>query len=402
MSTDAARARAHFKWADIYYKKSHAHLARAKHYDRRRRSAFGVGSLAFGVERDQKKTPKTLMVGYNAPLSESFDDDHTDDKGDDGSVWLWQQPGPAQLSALTKLFTDECIGFNGTVTSEGKWAAYRSGQTSGIYMVEMSDSVKVEGVREFVERALTAHPSPSIAMSDKQHSQLRTVEDWREQALLCMESRAWRATKPHETFAYYDFLLTNAKHSRVLYVNKTFFNTFKMPRHPNVGDERFASGSVVLFPDLYFPNTGFFGLGEPSSFAMWMERGKRGADPSVVQWTRCHIDWKPEGPPCEIRPASLVPNSETMMTDFRARMILGLGANGKIPDSTSIQSNIRKAFLRIHPDKQKDLPDSTTEQREKIDLRFTTSSKTLTSAGNFFYPEITVKFGRVHRRCKAK
>jgi hypothetical protein len=60
MSTDAARARAHYKWADRYkvqgeYKKSEAHFVRGKHYDRRRRSAFGA-------DPDLVEPPKELNV----------------------------------------------------------------------------------------------------------------------------------------------------------------------------------------------------------------------------------------------------------------------------------------------------------------------------------------------------
>ena len=103
MSTDAARARAHYKWAGRYkdrgeHKKSEAHLDRGKHYERRG-LAFGAGSPAFGVERDHEKSPTTLTVGYNAPLNARYEDDHTSDKGDADSVWLWRPPDQQQLIA---------------------------------------------------------------------------------------------------------------------------------------------------------------------------------------------------------------------------------------------------------------------------------------------------------------
>jgi hypothetical protein len=328
------------------------------------------------------------MVGYNTPVNLSFEDDNTSDKGDSDSAFVWKEPDPTQLGALTKLFAAECVGDTGTVTSDGQWAAYRSGQTSGVYLVEISDSVKHDGVGEFVERAITENRSPIIAMSV--NNQLRTVEDWRKEALLCMESSEWRPTNPHETFAYYHFLL-NKKAGEVLYLNETFYNTyhFERAKHPTIGDDKLESGSVVLFPSSYFPRTGIVFKTEASQFAMWM---KRGTDPSVVTCTRCHIDWKP-GPPCEIRPASLVPTTQVKTTNFRARMILGLGVNDKPPDAKSMESAFRKAYALVHPDKhtQKDL---TKLEEEKINLRFTTTQKALTSAGNHFHPEISLKFGR--------
>jgi hypothetical protein len=213
MSTDASRARAHYKWADRYkvqgeYKKSEAHTVRAKHYERRlsgNRPAFGANP--------QSAEPPTCLVSFS-PHEQTEEEPEYEVIPGRIPFHGWGRVSSAKSRAVDDLIMKELHGTAGfsctapasTHAKENvNWSASRY-MGSGIVYLNKTDEAGA-AARSPLEDAKT-------------NRGLVIVEDWREGMLVRREKQTqksetepgeWTPCDKHHVFAYYHYIMNGSK-----------------------------------------------------------------------------------------------------------------------------------------------------------------------------------------------
>ena len=245
---DRARALAHYKQAAKYKRrkmkhKYMAHLLRGDQYMR-------ASALAFGVPLEEPsgygigKFPDRGMVYWHGSTVEDrviaagFDEKTFDEAK--GPAWKWEQSEPNEMSALDMVCHREITNYSTTSPEYSSKMEYQAvpymGRDSDFkeaaFFVFRSKhigtfiSCNVSGLRAHLSslgnttgRIGAKDVDDLIEIADcartafQQYPFLRSIEDWREGALLVQKhsNKMWTRASLCEKFAYYDFALRRKK-----------------------------------------------------------------------------------------------------------------------------------------------------------------------------------------------
>jgi hypothetical protein len=367
---DRARALAHYKQAAKYKRqkmkhKYMAHLLRGDQYMR-------ASALAFGVPLEEPsgygigKFPDRGMVYWHGSTVEDrviaagFDEKNFDEAK--GPAWKWEQSEPNDMSALDMVCHREIT--NDSTTSPGY--SSKMEYQAVTYMGRDSDFKEAaffvfrsKHIGTFIScnvSGLRAHlSSPGnttgiigakdvddlIEIADcartalQQYPFIRSIEDWREGALLVQKhSKMWTRASLCEKFAYYDFALRRKK-------DVTSCTYTSNPKDTT---------GAVLIPRTYIVLDG--GCGARGGVIDGIASIKMSRDESGAVF--CNG--------AEMRSTSMVPDDDaTVMSRIRAKFILGVSditmniTKAKIEDELGAKSLLleRNPILRKQCERKK-------------------------------------------------
>jgi hypothetical protein len=220
MSTDAARARAHYKWADRYkvqgeYKKSDAHMVRARHYEGRvsgNMPAFGAARPYTGLVVVSGEKQKLVYTVATPPQEAAVDALIRRE------LKLNETPGPTQAAGI--------LGYDdGTSASATRsaWVAIR--HAGCIYLADFKTHQTLNGYEEVkqanmvlrIRAKINAHPDPCTAIRLQETAPddpvIMIAEDWRPSMLVVRAGHGAPLTPAslHEMYMYYDFMMTSGR-----------------------------------------------------------------------------------------------------------------------------------------------------------------------------------------------
>lgn len=243
---DRTRALAHYNQAAKYKRqkmkhKYMAHLLRGDQYMRASALAFGVPLEEPNVEQHGIQDPTSLMVygyGPHKGIIVAESDDDVPDAPSEPTVykWNWRQGKEHEMRAINMVCHWEITKSRPIAThSYSSTGAYHS----DVYTESFSDPGKslffvfrskhtgtfiacnVAGLKERIKSELPgAEDADNLIKSEdcarlalEKNSFLKSVEDWRDGALLIEEDKGknWISANPCQKFAYYDFALRKKK-----------------------------------------------------------------------------------------------------------------------------------------------------------------------------------------------